>query len=411
MKLLIVTAYNEPFNAIAEISVPRMQKYADRYNCAIRVIADADCILPDGWVKIPAIRQALTESFDYIFWLDADTLFIRDDIDIRSAIVPSVDLQLTWEGAEGVDRQASSASVSNFNTGVMLVRNCSWSRDFFRRTWECGEIAARSRWQPQTAILHLLGYDDRIGAGPRSSESLDRARVGYLDPIWNSIPGMAAAADPIIHHYAGMTAATRFTLMQADQASTFPFGATIKGAARAVRSRELDQIAKLIREGGAAIRSKQARIAELSADLLRRDGRIAALSTSLQDYDTQIANRDAQIDELSAMLAATYASTSWRLTAPLRQARLLMSSIKGGLRARHERLSSGLRAFARGTSTSLPADPLEIQLSKFAPRSQVIAQQRAASTVSKASDQSPQVRRVYYELKAAIEKDEAEKCA
>jgi hypothetical protein len=100
----------------------------------------------------------LNEDFDFLLWLDVDTLIIRDDIDIRSVIEPGVDLYLSWHGPETAARCWPNFS-PHFNTGVMLIRNGSWSSDFFSRVWEVGQIDS-APWRDQSTIIRLLGYDN-----------------------------------------------------------------------------------------------------------------------------------------------------------------------------------------------------------------------------------------------------------
>ena len=71
----------------------------------------------------------------------------------------------------------------------------------------------------------------------------DRQHVARLDVAWNSIPGVAAAPDPIINHYAGMDLRTRLRLMAIDRETLADReNATIQ--VREVLSRQLHAYAK-----------------------------------------------------------------------------------------------------------------------------------------------------------------------
>ncbi len=71
-------------------------------------------------------------------------------------------------------------------------------------------------WQEQAAFLKLLGYNEALGDGPDVANERDRAHVARLDPVWNSIPGLAMAPDPIIHHFSGLEGKVRLELIKAD---------------------------------------------------------------------------------------------------------------------------------------------------------------------------------------------------
>src|SRR5262249_15368967 len=173
--VLILTAHDEAFRPIAELTIPRMQRYANRHGCDFRVVTDVDRSRPGGWIKIPPIRQALAEEFDFVFWIDADVLLIRDDVDIRSAARDGRDLHMSWMGPETMDWQAPSWLVGHFNTGVMLIRNTGWSRDFFDRVWASTPLD--HPWWEQATILDLLGYKHLIDRGSADPANPDRPHV------------------------------------------------------------------------------------------------------------------------------------------------------------------------------------------------------------------------------------------
>lgn len=213
-KVLLLTAYDQSFGEIASVTVPRMQAYSDRNQCEFHAVTEIDCSRPGGWLKIPPIRHALTLAYDFVFWIDSDALVIRDDVDIRGEASADHDLHLCWLGPETTDWQAPPELVGHFNSGVMLIRNTSWAREFFAKVWE--SQAREHPWYEQATILHLLGYDNLVGWGTEDPANDDRRRVHHLDPAWNSVPGVAMAPDPIVHHYAGVDMSKRLGLMLGD---------------------------------------------------------------------------------------------------------------------------------------------------------------------------------------------------
>ncbi|MEA2986832.1 MAG: hypothetical protein QOD94_3086, partial [Alphaproteobacteria bacterium] len=202
-KVLVLTAYDPPFAGLAALTVPRMRAFSERHGYAFRETRVSDAGRRPVWMKITALRQALDEDHDLIMWIDVDALILRLDVDLRGALPPGKDLGMVWHGGDAVMPNGVPA---HLNAGVLMVRPGSWSRDFFRRV---AETRLKHYWQEQAAMLHLLGYDAALGLGPDRPQAPDRQQVARLDPAWNAIPAVATVADPIIHHWAGISGPAR----------------------------------------------------------------------------------------------------------------------------------------------------------------------------------------------------------
>ena len=75
--LCLLTAYSSNLADLAVISVPHMEQYASRHGYQSRVIRRDDCERQGGWFKIEPISDALEAGYDFVFWLDIDTLILR----------------------------------------------------------------------------------------------------------------------------------------------------------------------------------------------------------------------------------------------------------------------------------------------------------------------------------------------
>jgi hypothetical protein len=210
----ILTAYDSTLQPLAAFTVPRMQAFAAAHGYEVRVAYKDRWESNETWIKIEAIRGLLEENFDFIFWLDIDALIVRRDVDVRTAAVDAADLHIVWHGPNTSLMQGEQFE-PHYNCGVLLIRVSDWSRDFFKRVWDVGQLA--HHWGDQATILHLLGYDNILGLGPERPDEPDRSRVARLDSAWNAVLGVAMAPDPIIHHHAGVSnPATRLRLMEVD---------------------------------------------------------------------------------------------------------------------------------------------------------------------------------------------------
>jgi len=83
------------------------------------------------WYKIKLIREILnTDIFNYILFLDADAIIS----DFNQEIEDFIDDEFNMVFAEDIGHHSS------MNTGVFLVKNSEWSKNFLDTWWKSGEI-------------------------------------------------------------------------------------------------------------------------------------------------------------------------------------------------------------------------------------------------------------------------------
>jgi hypothetical protein len=293
-RVCLLTAYNSAQQPLAVLTAPGMRAFAEAHGYAVRAEYRDDWERPRGWTKVEAIRAALEDDFDFVLWIDVDAVVVRRDVDIRSAAIDGACLHMAWHGPDTSKIEAANF-VPHFNSGVMLIRVGDWSRSFFKRVWDVGQLP--HQWSDQATILHVLGYDECLGLGANRPDEPARSRLARLDTIWNSAPGLAVAPDAIIHHYAGISnPSTRLKLIEAD-VRTAPLR---EGASPSLRQAFADQLS-----------------------LWREDA-------TMRDWVT--AERDAALSEREAarsVIAALRRSTSWKITAPLRAVSEILQRLRG----------------------------------------------------------------------------------
>jgi hypothetical protein len=300
-RVCLLTAYNTVQQQLAALTAPSLHSFAEAHAYTVRADYRDQWERPRGWIKIEAIRAALEDDFDFVFWIDADAIVLRRDVDIRSAAVEGASLQIAWHGPD-TSRIEAANFVPHFNSGVMLIRVNDWARDFFRRVWDVGQLP--HHWSEQATILHLLGYDECLGLGPNRPEEPDRNHLARLDTIWNSAPGLAVAPDAIIHHYAGISnPATRLRLIEADIGTAL----LREGASPSLRQAFADQLS-LWRE-----------------DATMRDWVTAERDSALAETRKLTIERDAARSEIVTIRK----STSWKSTAPLRWGGEILQRLRG----------------------------------------------------------------------------------
>jgi hypothetical protein len=206
VRVCVATAYTENFREIGDLAAMTHRFYADRNGMDARAQVGYTLDRPPAWFRVRWIPQLFDEGYDYVLWVDADAIFSRFDVDIRSVIDPNADLHIVQHYYQLKRREFTSPS-----TGVMLVRNCQWSRDLFAQLWSMTEYINHHLWE-NGAFLKLAGYNNNLKLGPdRLNEKL-LSRVKFLPDDWNRI---SAGGDPIIRHFAGISREARLRTMPA----------------------------------------------------------------------------------------------------------------------------------------------------------------------------------------------------
>ena len=83
MKIAVTTAYDEAYKAITKLTIPTMQRYckANGYEFIEHIIEESDTPNKSrhpSWEKIKILIMLLKE-FDAVLWVDADSVFLRND--------------------------------------------------------------------------------------------------------------------------------------------------------------------------------------------------------------------------------------------------------------------------------------------------------------------------------------------
>ena len=112
-----------------------------------------------------------------------------------------------------------------------------------------------------------------------------------------------------------------------------------------------------------ALADRESQIANLHQALADRDGLIANLNQALADRDSQIAGLNQVVAGRDAYLAALHASTSWRLTAPLRFLKRRVPTVKDILKTTLRRSRALLSGWVRALYVAAPlSTPVKLKL-------------------------------------------------
>jgi len=133
--------------------------YADKWNYTIfsgneEVFPVQTFVTPLAWLKAAYFYHLLTsaqvQDIEWFLWIDCDALITRFDSSIPQ-ILEDLHVQLKHDVVMAQDPN------TEFNSGVMFVRNSEWSRDLWKHTLQkASDIAIREHvWWEQQALLEL----------------------------------------------------------------------------------------------------------------------------------------------------------------------------------------------------------------------------------------------------------------
>lgn len=108
---------------------------------------DVDTTRPLAWSKIKIIQRHLP-SYDYIVWIDGDTLIMNDKIKLDNIITFDTD---------GKDIMVAQ-DYTMINTGVIFIKNTEWSRKFLDLIYDQTDFLNHPNWE-QGAFIHLLNQN------------------------------------------------------------------------------------------------------------------------------------------------------------------------------------------------------------------------------------------------------------
>jgi hypothetical protein len=232
----VITAHNGQYKEITNISSSSIKRFCDfnGYDWTDRLIDKPI----RGLLKVEAILDGFKNGHEYIIWLDSDIIISNYKENIILDCNKERDLYMCWHEFK------DEILPSHYNSGVMVIRNCQWSREFFQEVQELGEAKTiKHVWTDQAVMLHLLGYDNLIQFQARKEDKNNKNRdhVGRLSWNWNSIVGLCVGDNPHIHHFAGVNMKHRTEFMRL-YAKNVDYLAEISGRTKVKYLQALDEL-------------------------------------------------------------------------------------------------------------------------------------------------------------------------
>jgi lipopolysaccharide biosynthesis glycosyltransferase len=123
-KICVATFYTEDIESLYKLISPSYQKYCDMhgYDFVSKNISGEKYERHPVWYKINFIQELLNK-YDWVLFVDCDTLLTNSNLTIESFIKDGKDFYI-------------SKDINGINAGVILLKNSDWTKQFLKECWE-----------------------------------------------------------------------------------------------------------------------------------------------------------------------------------------------------------------------------------------------------------------------------------
>lgn len=139
------------FRQIVAPGVKSHQEYCDihNYNLLNDVSDVYDRTRPAAWSKISLLLKYIDKGYDWLFWIDADTIIANNSVRLQNVLLES-----------GIkDRHQillTRDPRGTINIGVFFVRCSEWSKKFLEKVFK---HPAGALWEEQAALSELYAQN------------------------------------------------------------------------------------------------------------------------------------------------------------------------------------------------------------------------------------------------------------
>ena len=149
------TFQDNDFVCMMELTKERNQKYCERFGFDFwyEVYADEERLpLTSGsWMKVELIKKALEKGYEYIVWLDPDSMIYDDSIDLRKAFEDNK-IGACWHRIPQLD---------HWNVGVLYIHNSEATRKFID-DWLASYPPPPDGWAEQGVFNRMARASDTV---------------------------------------------------------------------------------------------------------------------------------------------------------------------------------------------------------------------------------------------------------
>jgi hypothetical protein len=131
MRICVVSLFTEEIETESRLSTLNKKKYCEKYDIDYRFYFGRASKRHAQWDKIQCLIQTLPE-YDYVIWMDSDTIFNNFEISLNKLILDSVNFDALFCSDVCYSEGVTHLMV---NTGVMIFKNTAWSSNLLNKVW------------------------------------------------------------------------------------------------------------------------------------------------------------------------------------------------------------------------------------------------------------------------------------
>ena len=166
-KIAIVTMYTENIKSYGEPTTLNKEEYAKKYNIDLIVTKERLSNRHPAWDKVKCVENAMNSDYDYIIWMDADSIFINDSIDFNTLINiysdknfivcldPITDKKCLKKSFDYTDL----ANLRIINTGIFIIKNNIEMKKMISSVWNTKTNTNIGLFNPDKVVTEF-NYDD-----------------------------------------------------------------------------------------------------------------------------------------------------------------------------------------------------------------------------------------------------------
>lgn len=211
MSRAIVTFATDEYAALLAVSLPTMQRYADRHDWTLIAAGGKSSGFdrPPSWMKVPVLQAALAD-FDEVLWIDADVVVAEHAPDIGEHVRAD-----SWQAL--VEHHTGDGAVPNCGVWLLRPPMAPW----LARLWSMTDYLHHGWWE-QAALLRLLGYVEQPRPVHHRDATTLYSHTEFLPLEWNSHEQSDRHPDPYFAHATAGNLPWRLAVMRRYAAALIP---------------------------------------------------------------------------------------------------------------------------------------------------------------------------------------------
>lgn len=141
----IISAYTKDIKELSDISFDSYYNYCKNNNIELERFEITETERPPSWYKIKLILKQFDLGYEYVMWVDADTLLVNNEFNIKNII-------------DNVSQIYLCDDFNGINCGVMIWKKTDITKNILNKMWELTNFIYHGWWE-QAAFRYLYDND------------------------------------------------------------------------------------------------------------------------------------------------------------------------------------------------------------------------------------------------------------